>query len=90
MQRCHELAGRERVLVLRSEDLYQRGAEVLAQVFDYLGLGPWQPKETGRNDMAAAPTTPLDSTTEAELRAFYRPHNARLFDYLGWEEGWAR
>lgn len=90
VQRCHQLVGRERVLVLRSEDLYQRSGDVLPRVFDYLGLDPPESIQAGSNDMAAASTSRLDKRTEAGLRDFFRPHNERLYEYLGWEEVWER
>lgn len=90
VRRCHDLVGDERVLVLRSEDLYEHGAEVLARVFDFLGLAPWTPSKPGRNDMAAGDIAQLDPETEKALREFYRPHNEQLLDYLGWKEGWGQ
>ncbi len=88
VRRCHELAGRDRVLVLRSEDLFRDSIEVLGRVFDFLDLTSWAPDELGVNDMAAGDSGQLKSATQIELRDFYRPHNEQLFDYLGWPRGW--
>jgi hypothetical protein len=88
IQRCHNLIGTDKVKILRAEDLYQRHSNVLADVFEFLELSAWTPTEPGRNDMAADGSKRLDPDTEAELRDFYRPHNERLYAYLGWEHGW--
>jgi hypothetical protein len=88
VRRCHQLVGRDQVLVLRSEDLFQDSSGVLAQVFDFLELTPWAPAALGGNDMAAGEPVQLDRETELGLRDLYRPHNERLLDYLGWTRGW--
>lgn len=75
------------LLILRSEDLYADPQTTLHQVTDFLGLPRialssaerwnYQPSSTG-----------MQAQTQAELRSFYRPHNAVLYQLLGRDLGW--
>jgi hypothetical protein len=78
---------RRRFLFLKSEDLFDRPARVLAQTASFLGLGPFDfgaafPVENG-NSYAA-----LDRRIERRLAAFFEPHNRRLYALLGRDFGW--
>jgi hypothetical protein len=78
---------RERLLVLRSEDLYADPATVYAQVLGFLGLDAFNPAEfavhTRRVDRAEPPAEAVRA-----LREHFAPHNARLADLLAWPDPW--
>lgn len=75
------------VLVLRSEDLYERPSSVYGTVQTFLGLQrhdlPSYPVHAGR------PTaSPIPRALRAELAGRFRPHNRRLSQLIGREMGW--
>lgn len=77
---------RERLLILRSEDLFTDPQSVYDEVLEFLGLEPSSLKSPrayniGRYERAGIPL-------EAELRAFYEPHNQRLYRLIGRDLGW--
>jgi hypothetical protein len=78
---------RERLHIVRSEDLYADPATVYAGVLEFLGLKPFTPAEfavhTRRVDRSAAPADVVRS-----LREYFAPHNERLADLLGWPDPW--
>jgi Sulfotransferase domain len=78
---------RERLLVLRSEDLYADPAAVYARVLRFLGLDAFTPAEfavhTRRVDRGGPPPE-----AARFLRDYFAPHNARLADLLGWPDPW--
>jgi hypothetical protein len=77
----------ERLLVLRSEDMFQRPGEVYAQTVAFLGLRP----DTARTAFAARNQVVYSSMlpeTRAELAAFYAEPNSRLEQRLGRSMGW--
>jgi hypothetical protein len=80
---------RERLHVLRSEDLYADPAAVYAGVLEFLDLEPFTPPEfavhTRRVDRSSPPPE-----VARQLREHFAPHNARLADLLGWPETWPR
>jgi hypothetical protein len=77
----------ERLLVLRSEDMFEQPGEVYAQAVAFLGLRP----DTGRTAFAARNQVvygDMQPETRAELAAFYAEPNRRLEQRLGRSMGW--
>jgi len=77
----------ERLLILRSEDLYENPPAVLDQVIDFLGLPPW--KLTEFKVYNQKPYQPIHAETRRMLSEYFAPHNERLYDYLGRDFGWS-
>jgi hypothetical protein len=77
----------ERLLVLRSEDLYRDPRETLFQVNRFLGLPEWEPGHfTPYNQK---PYSEIDPKTRQKLLDYFEPHNRRLYEYLGRDFGWS-
>jgi hypothetical protein len=81
--------GRERMLILKSEDFFARPQEVLQQVFAFLDLPGWEPDpsvfERKRNSRRYER---MDPETRRKLEEYFEPHNQRLYDFLGRDLGW--
>jgi hypothetical protein len=79
---------REQILVLRSEDLFERPAETVDSVVSFLDLPPWRfrafPVIGGRK------YPPLESEIRGFLADYYDEHNRRLYDFLGRDLGWGQ
>ncbi len=75
----------DRMLVVRSEDLYADVPATLARVGDFLGLPSFPFQAEHRNPASRGRPDPL--VTE-QLRAHFEPHNARLAELLGTEPWW--
>jgi hypothetical protein len=78
--------GRDQMLVLKSEDVFDRTAYALKPVLDFLGLPDWEPEASAPCLKGSYP--PMDSTTRQRLRDYFEPHNRRLYEYLGVDFGW--
>ena len=87
LERWLALYPRERVLVLRAEDLFHRPAETFARVVSFLGLPRWLP-ESFETYNPGGKYDPLAPETRARIRAYFAPHNARLADLVGRELVW--
>jgi hypothetical protein len=74
--------GRERVLVLASEDLFARPGEALAEVHAFVGLQP-HTNAGGDSALHAASRSAMSVEIRDRLRAHFRPFNERLFQRLG-------
>ncbi|MEU3456314.1 sulfotransferase [Micromonospora sp. NPDC006766] len=89
LERWYAHVPRERLLVLRSEDLYADPAGVYAQTLRFLDLEPFVPpafaRHTRRVDRGPSELT---DALRAELAAEFAPHNARLAALLGWSQTW--
>jgi len=78
---------REQIHIAASEDLlFKHPAAVVARVQEFLGLPPREPERLRiypREGKAA-----INEVTRTRLREHFRPHNQRLFRYLGTEFEW--
>ncbi|HEY9032687.1 MAG TPA: sulfotransferase domain-containing protein [Pseudomonadales bacterium] len=86
LQQLFREVPRERILIVQAEQLFREPERVVAGVYDFLGLPDYRPvhiEETNPSD----PVVASDALRE-ELRAFFRPHNLRLYDFLGRDFGW--
>ncbi|MBA3473381.1 MAG: sulfotransferase domain-containing protein [Rubrobacter sp.] len=82
-----EFFDEEQMLVLKSEDFFEREPETLKIVLDFLDLTEWEPetweiRNEGRYDQE------MDPVTRRRLEEFFKPHNKRLYEYLGVDLGW--
>ena len=87
LERFSFFANRDRLLVLKSENLFTRRLEVLGGVLRYLRLPSFEstlaPSPGGR------PTyEPMNPDTRRRLEGFFAPHNERLYDLLSTDFGW--
>jgi hypothetical protein len=87
LKHWHEYFPPKRLLVLRSEDLYEDPPAVLDQVIDFLGLPSW--KLTEFKAYNQKPYQPIHPETRLRLAEHFAPHNARLYEYLGRDFGWS-
>src|SRR5215212_8815278 len=86
LERFSYFANRERLLVIKSENLFTRRLEVLERVLKFLRLPPF---ESTLAPPAGRPTyEPMDPHTRRRLEGFFAPHNERLYDLLSTDFGW--
>jgi hypothetical protein len=79
---------REQLLVLRSEDLRLNPSRVVNEVFDFLDLIPWDPPAANNYGQAQYPK--MEPRMRVRLKEYFKPHNQRLYDFLGRDFGWDR
>jgi Sulfotransferase domain len=77
----------EQMLVLKSEDFFERPSETLELVLDFLDLPDWEPK-TWRVRNPGRYEQEMDPATRHRLEEYFEPHNQRLYEYLGVDLGW--
>jgi hypothetical protein len=80
VQRWFDALGRDRVLVVRSEDLYVDPVPTLARVQRFAGLDPVDLRGRKRNGSRTGQR--IDPASEAALRLHFEPHNRRLATLL--------
>jgi len=77
---------REQMLVIKSEDLFEKTQETYDEILRFLGLAPWRlrsPESVNTASYSHEKPAGYD-----ELREFFAPHNQRLYEYLGRDLGW--
>lgn len=88
LERWHACFGRERLLVLRSEDLFERPVETVERVTTFLGVEIHPgPLPAPRNRVTYEQMAP---GTRERLRRLLAGPNSRLEEYLDRELGWQR
>jgi hypothetical protein len=92
LMRWSKFFAHRQLLVLKSEDLYERGPDILKRVLSFLDLPEWQPEDwrevpTKRNK-GTSYDREMDPVTRRRLEDFFEPHNRRLYEYLGIDFGW--
>lgn len=88
LERYLRLFPREQLLVLQSEELYERPRAVYDRTLAFLELpeidpGAFRPHNVG-TDRSAMP-----EATRHELTKYFAPHNERLFELLGVRYDWS-
>ena len=87
LERWFGVFPQEQILVVRSEDLYERTAETFARVADFLAINPdLNIPFTTHNQTSGSP---LDPAIRRRLSEHFAPFNARFADLLGWDPGWS-
>jgi hypothetical protein len=81
-----ELFPRSQMLILLSEDLRMNPSGVLKQVLQFLELPAWTPKAENNYGQAEYPR--MDPKVRSELIEFFKPHNRRLYEFLGRDFEW--
>ena len=90
LQAWMQVFPREQFLILKSEDFYRDPPATLKQVFAFLGI-PEAQQHLPLNEYKpynGKTAAPMLAGLREHLRAYFAPHNARLYDYLGVNFGW--
>ena len=91
LKRWAEVFVREQMLVLKSEDFFERPTETLEIVLGFLGLQGWASADkevvVGKRNEGGYESG-IDPGTRQRLETFFGPHNERLYEYLGVDLGW--
>ncbi|HEX6710329.1 MAG TPA: sulfotransferase domain-containing protein [Rubrobacter sp.] len=90
LQRWSDFFSDEQMLVLKSENFFERPRETLKVVFEFLDLPDWEPGASDLGDRLnkGGYEQKMDPATRQLLQEFFEPHNQRLYDYLGIDFGW--
>lgn len=90
LERWSRFYSDEQMLVLKSEDFFERPGETLKAVSDFLDLPDWEPGASDLSDRLnkGGYEQKMDPAIRQRLREYFAPHNQRLYDYLGVDFGW--
>ena len=77
----------EKIMVVRSEDLYREPARTIARVFDLVGVPS---KKLKSYTLLYQPQNypSMNPSTRTRLIEYYKPHNRRLYELLGKDMMW--
>ncbi len=78
--------GKDRLLILQSEEFFRKPVDTLDRITDFLGLPSWDPDFS--RGYPTLERRPMRDETREHLTGFFEPHNERLFKLLGVEYDW--
>jgi hypothetical protein len=79
---------REQVLILKSEDFFNDPAGVFQTVLEFLKYPHWALKSYVKYN--SGNYTGLQPETRLRLQEYFKPHNQKLYEYLGFDFGWEK
>jgi hypothetical protein len=90
LMRWSTFFAKEQMLVLKSEDLFERPQETLKLILDFLDLPDWEPEAWGEvpKKRNKGKYEGMDPATRRRLEEYFEPHNKRLYEYLGVDFEW--
>jgi len=77
----------DQLLVLKSEELFSDPTLIVNQVFNFLNLPDFKLKKYGRYNYNQNQPS-MDNSIRKRLVEFYKPHNEKLYDFLGKNFSW--
>lgn len=78
----------QQIGVFSAEDFATDTSRVFAEILHFLELPPWEPRVFPKHNAWRYPQ--MDPATRRYLVDYFRPHNERLYEYLGREFDWNR
>lgn len=78
---------RERLLVLQTEAYQREPQKVMARTLEFLGLEKWDGFVHEQHNVGGYKES-IGEKVRDELRAYFKPHNERLWKWLGEEWDW--
>jgi len=88
LHRVIDVVGRDRLLILESEEFFTDPATVYARLLRFLDLPSWRPGSFRRHN--ARPSAPMPAELRERLTQEFRPHDDALARLLGREPAWRR
>ncbi|VEN74637.1 conserved hypothetical protein [Candidatus Desulfarcum epimagneticum] len=77
---------RHQILIIRSEDLFEKPDDVFSGIFSFLGLPAYRLPVIKEHHRKKYPA--MSEETRRALSEYFRPHNKRLYEMLGRDFGW--
>jgi hypothetical protein len=88
LQSWHRVFPREQLLIVSSEEFFASPADVFTRVLEFLELPRMTLRQFDR--FQSATYSEMPSAERTWLQNYFKPHNERLYNYLGRDFQWER
>jgi len=78
---------RSQFLFIKSEDLFSNPRDVVERTTDFLRIQRWKPESIEKHNVGKIQSKISDSL-RSRLNEYFKPHNQRLYEFLGEDLGW--
>ena len=75
------------MLVLKSEDFFERTQGTMERVLNFLDLPNWEPEASEKRNKGKYEQE-MHSATRQQLEEYFEPHNEKLYEHLGVDFEW--
>ena len=87
IKRWMEVFPKEQFFIIQSEEFLKNPSKIYNNVLEFLGLANWEPKEFVLYKKREYKEK-MNSDLRNELVEYFKPHNKRLYDFLGKSFDW--
>jgi len=87
IKRWMEVFPKEQFFIIQSEEFLKNPSKIYNDVLEFLGLANWEPKEFVLYKKREYKEK-MNSDLRNELVEYFKPHNKRLYDFLGKSFDW--
>ena len=89
IKRWMEVFPKEQFFIIQSEEFLKNPSKIYNNVLEFLGLANWEPKEFVLYKKREYKEK-MNSDLRNELVEYFKPHNKRLYDFLGKSFDWEK
>lgn len=82
-----KLFNKQQLLILKSEDFFNRPETIFKQVLDFLKIPDWSPQKYRKYNNNSY-SQKIKPSTRKYLTEYFQPHNQKLYELLGKDFGW--
>jgi len=84
-----EIFSKNQILVIKSEDMYADPLSIVNKTLEFLDLPKWDLREFKKYNFHGYEEE-MQTETRKRLIEFFKPHNEKLYDYLGRNFNWEK
>ncbi|WP_420629800.1 sulfotransferase domain-containing protein [Candidatus Leptofilum sp.] len=88
LKRWRQFFPAEQMLILKSENFYERPQEIVSEVVTFLGLPSWQPNPAIFKQYNPGDYNKMPPSLRENLSYHFQPANKALYEFLGRDLGW--
>ena len=88
LKRWMEVFPKERFFFIQSEEFLKNPSKIYREVIEFLNLPNWEPKEYVQYKKRKYKQPKMNPETRKKLAEYFKPHNERLYEFLGRRFDW--
>jgi len=89
LRRWLNFCPKDRLLVLKSEDMFSKPEHVFSRAVEFLGLPAWNPKEFAVHNQGTGSASSIPDAARMRLEIYFEPLNAKLREEFGSHLNWS-
>jgi len=98
LKRWYKYFSKEQIMIIKSEDFFENPCKVTDEIFEFLGLSPYDVKakhclkmeDLNMQSLKVQKYTELSKETINLLKNYYKPYNQQLYQLIGRDLEWEK